>query len=338
MKIRYYGAFDLAKPIQGAKDIRHWHAQTIKRCELEVYPEEGHVKVSLPSVCMFFGGDGWHQPHRYTHLIFNGKVWVALEEEHEIPDHIRDDKYHVEGPFELDETYGKVIRDMFRIAPHKLTAREALSTSPAELERIALEADHPTQLRELDPVYKGKHLHFYVHGTGWEFVSRSKASQGVTIVAATEQKKIVLVEQHRIPIGKPVIELPAGLVGDTSSDEEDNLFSATKRELQEETGYSCEDIEVICSGSLLPGLTDEINSLCWAKKLQGREVKDNEGDDQVYEHEIKQGIESEGEETRVYDVPLTIVEEWLKEQIRKDKVVDLKVYLGVFFLRNALNV
>jgi len=186
-------------------------------------------------------------------------------------------------------------------------------------------------------VYEGKHLHFYVHATGWEFVHRAKASQGVVIVAATERRKIVLVEQRRIPIGKAVIELPAGLVGDIRSNESDDPLSAAKRELQEETGYSCEDVEIICSGSLVPGLTDEINSLCWAKGLKGQAVKDNKGDDQVYEHEIRQGIENEGEETRVYDVPLAIVEEWLKEQIRKDKVVDLKVYLGVFFLRNALN-
>ena len=44
----------------------------------------------------------------------------------------------------------------------------------------------------------------------------------------------------------------------------------------------------------------------------------------------------EGERIKVFDVPLSIVEEWLQEQIGQGKVVDLKVYLGVFFLRNVL--
>lgn len=137
MKITYYGEFDLARPIQGARDITQWHAETIEKKELKIYPEGSQIKVSLPTVLIFFGGDGWHQPHRYTHLIFNNKMWVALEEEHEIPDHIRDDEYRVSGPFELDEAYGKIIRDVYGIAPHKLTAQQALSMSPDELERIA---------------------------------------------------------------------------------------------------------------------------------------------------------------------------------------------------------
>jgi ADP-ribose pyrophosphatase len=186
-------------------------------------------------------------------------------------------------------------------------------------------------------VYQGKHLHFYVHKTGWEFVSRSKASQGVTIVAVTEKMKLVLVEQYRIPIGAVVIELPAGLVGDTHLDEEDNAIAAAKRELKEETGYSCEEVEIICNGSFLPGLTDEINTLCWAKGLSSQDVINDQHDDQIYKHETKEGLTDEGEETCVYDVPLARVEDWLKEQIEEGKVVDMKVYLGVFFFRSIMN-
>ena len=152
-------------------------------------------------------------------------------------------------------------------------------------------------------------------------------------MAATEKRKIVLVAQHRIPIGKTVIELPAGLVGDTDSHEE--VTAAVKRELKEETGYTCQDVEVICSGPLLPGVTDEINSLCWAKGLESQIIADDTGDDEVYEHEIRHGVE--GEEIRVYDVPLRTVEEWLDQQIEDNKAVDLKVYLGVLFLKSVFN-
>lgn len=194
----------------------------------------------------------------------------------------------------------------------------------------------PADKGDLSPVYRGRHLHFYVDRTGWEFVRRPHASQGVTIVAATERNKIVLVEQYRVPLGRVVIELPAGLVGDICLNEKDDLIAAAKRELEEETGYACREVEVICSGSLLPGLTDEINALCWAKGLSPQGAKGGQDDDQVYRHETKRGIASEGERIQVYDVPLALVEEWLQEQIGTGKVVDLKVYLGVFFLKNVL--
>lgn len=181
-------------------------------------------------------------------------------------------------------------------------------------------------------VFEGKHLHFYVHETGWEFVRRAKASQGVTIMAVTRLQKIVLVEQYGIPVCKVVVELPAGLVGDNDSDGEDLPLVVAKREFEEETWYSCEEIEMIWSGSFLPGLTDEMNSLCWAKGLTSRTAIDSTGEDQVYEHEGKQGVSEEGEDIRVYDVPLATAEDWLKEQTRQGKAVDLKVYLGIYFL------
>jgi ADP-ribose pyrophosphatase len=201
---------------------------------------------------------------------------------------------------------------------------------------MGINTSSPTHEQELSPVYWGRHLHFYVHPSGWEFVRRPTARQGVTIVAATDRNKIVLVEQYRVPMGRAVIELPAGLVGDTCLNERDDLISAAKRELEEETGYACRDVEVICGGPLLPGLTDEINALCWAKGLTLRGAKDGQDDNQVYQHQTERGIASEGERIQVYDVPLATVEEWLQEQIGTGKVVDLKVYLGVFFLKNVL--
>jgi len=47
----------------------------------------------------------------------------------------------------------------------------------------------------------------------------------------------VIIEQYRPPIGKFIIELPAGLIDDGETPEE-----AAKRELREETGYEAEGI------------------------------------------------------------------------------------------------
>lgn len=187
--------------------------------------------------------------------------------------------------------------------------------------------------------YQGRFLEFLEYKderVTWEFVRRPRSIQGVTIVAATKKNKIVVVEQYRIPFGKLVIELPAGLVGDCDSNDAPEM--AARRELREETGYACEEVETICAGALLPGLTDEINTLCWAKQLRASEFEDATDAAQVYVHEQSHGNEAESERIQVYDIPLAGAEAWLKNQQVRGKIVDLKVLLGVYFLRNVLGV
>ena len=174
----------------------------------------------------------------------------------------------------------------------------------------------------------GRFLHFYRHSSGWEYVRRPAAVEGVTIIAATPERKLLLVEQFRIPVGRSVIELPAGLVGDTGAD--DAPLAAARRELAEETGYTCAEVEIIGAGTWLPGVTDERNTLCWARGLHG--PADPTGADEVYALPDARGIEAEGEALRVYAVPLASARVWLAAQAAAGKVVDLKVYLGMLFL------
>ncbi len=42
-------------------------------------------------------------------------------------------------------------------------------------------------------ICKGKHIEFWRADNHWEYVHRSDARQGVTIVAVTDENKIVLV-------------------------------------------------------------------------------------------------------------------------------------------------
>jgi len=63
----------------------------------------------------------------------------------------------------------------------------------------------------------------------------------------------VIIEQYRPPIGKYIIELPAGLIDDGETPEE-----AAIRELREETGYKAEVKGVIDSSAVLandPGMS-----------------------------------------------------------------------------------
>ena len=59
--------------------------------------------------------------------------------------------------------------------------------------------------------WEGRFLRVIQEGR-WEYADRVKTSGAVAIVAVTEDARLVLTEQYRIPMGKRVIELPAGSV------------------------------------------------------------------------------------------------------------------------------
>src|SRR5262245_57499864 len=90
-------------------------------------------------------------------------------------------------------------------------------------------------------VWEGKHLRVRQSGR-WEYVERTKSLGGVVIVAVTDDHKLLLVEQYRVPMAKAVIELPAGLAGDVEGSETEELVAAARRELLEETGYEASEM------------------------------------------------------------------------------------------------
>lgn len=66
-------------------------------------------------------------------------------------------------------------------------------------------------------------------------------SDWVSVLPVTTDGKIVLVKQYRYALGVWSIELPGGIMDPHESHPED----AAKRELLEETGYSCKTIEQV---------------------------------------------------------------------------------------------
>ena len=113
--------------------------------------------------------------------------------------------------------------------------------------------------------YKGRYLNM-LERDGWEFVSRSNASNVVALVAVTADNKIILVEQYRKPVASFVIEIPAGLVGD-HEDPDETILIAAARELQEETGFSAAHMELLMRCPSSAGMSDEIISFVVAKGL-----------------------------------------------------------------------
>lgn len=70
----------------------------------------------------------------------------------------------------------------------------------------------------------------------------------VSILAITNDNEVLIVEQHRVPVDKTIIELPAGLLEKGESPEDCAI-----RECREETGYAPLDLKLIHKGMLDPG-------------------------------------------------------------------------------------
>ena len=165
-------------------------------------------------------------------------------------------------------------------------------------------------------LYEGRHVNL-VSANGWEFARRKKVSGIVGILAVTVDGKIVLVEQHRPPVGCSVIEIPAGLAGDVDGHEHEHLAEAARRELLEETGYEAQHMEFLADGAASAGITDEIIAVFRATELARRNA----------------GGGDSSESITVHEVPLAGVEDWLAAQRQAGKLVDLKVYAALHFAR-----
>jgi ADP-ribose pyrophosphatase len=88
----------------------------------------------------------------------------------------------------------------------------------------------------------------------WEYASRV-GGIGAVVVIAEHDGKVILVEQPRVPPDCRCIELPAGLVGDT--DPNATVEGTAIKELEEETGFTAERIEVLGEFYASPGIVSE---------------------------------------------------------------------------------
>lgn len=100
----------------------------------------------------------------------------------------------------------------------------------------------------------------------WEYVSRARGIKAAVILAL-DADYVILVEQYRVPVGGPVLELPAGLVGDDDGAEGEQALDAARRELVEETGYAAATWQDCGTFLSSPGLTGESFTLLKATGL-----------------------------------------------------------------------
>ncbi|MDO4594341.1 MAG: NUDIX hydrolase [Tissierellia bacterium] len=132
-----------------------------------------------------------------------------------------------------------------------------------------------------DRIYEGKIINLRVDTVELpdkkyskrEIVEHQKA---VGIIAFDGKDRIWMVRQYRKALDKMTLEIPAGLI------EPNELpADAAKRELQEEVGYTCENINYLFDTYSSPGFTNEKMSLFLAEDLKESKLENDE-DEFVY--------------------------------------------------------
>ena len=101
----------------------------------------------------------------------------------------------------------------------------------------------------------------------WTIVHRKPA---VVIAAMTDDTKVILIHQERIPIEQTIWEVPSGQIDDRNCDPQ-NIKNVALRELREETGYElAPNGELVSLGHFFssPGFTDERGYFFLARPVQ----------------------------------------------------------------------
>lgn len=144
----------------------------------------------------------------------------------------------------------------------------------------------------------------------WEYVSRARSIRAAVILAV-EDGHVLLVEQYRVPLGKPCIELPAGLIGDDDSSADEGPLAAAGRELEEETGYRAATLEDVGEFHSSPGMVSESFTLVRARGLT----------------KIGEGGGVGGEDITAHRVSLDGIEGFVAEARAAGKAIDVKLLL-----------
>ena len=135
----------------------------------------------------------------------------------------------------------------------------------------------------------------------------------VCVIAITDEKKIVLVEQYRKALERPLVEVPAGKL----EPGEEPSYCA-ERELEEETGYRPGSITHLQSFYTSPGFADELVHVFLAgglKKVEEGLVADDDEFVELMEVTLEEA-EQLAKDERIFDAKTL----WALQYIRLNRL------------------
>jgi len=140
-----------------------------------------------------------------------------------------------------------------------------------------------------------------------EFVEHPGA---VAVIALTDAGELVMERQYRYPLGRDMIEIPAGKI-----DAGEDPLATARRELKEETGYTAAQWQHVATINIAIAYSNERIEIYLAKGLR---------------HE---GAKLDEEEfLEVFTLPLATALAW----VREGKITDSKTVSALFWAEKVL--
>lgn len=133
----------------------------------------------------------------------------------------------------------------------------------------------------------------------------------VAIIALLDNGELVMERQFRYPLGRDMIELPAGKI-----DPGEPPLETARRELLEETGYTASEWRHLATMHLAIGYSNEHIEIFLARGLTQKQAK---LDDEEF--------------LEVFTLPLSRAFEW----IREGKITDAKTLSGLLWAEKVLD-
>lgn len=167
----------------------------------------------------------------------------------------------------------------------------------------------------IEELHRGRFLRL-LRDRHWEYVERVNSSGAGFIIAVTDARELVLVEQYRLPLHARTIELPAGMIGDEDAFREESIEASALRELEEETGFRGSEAKIVASGPVAAGMSSEPLHLVRIRGLV----------------RVGAGGGVEGEDITVHVVPLEQVDGWLAARRAEGLQIEPRIYAGLYFI------
>lgn len=165
---------------------------------------------------------------------------------------------------------------------------------------------------ETKTIYEGKIIEVHVESVqlpnGKEGMREVVKHPGaVAVIPKMDDGKYLFVRQFRKPLDRTIVEIPAGKLEKGEDPKE-----TAKRELYEETGYTCQQLNHIISFYTSPGFANEIIHLYEASNLT-------------------EGVQQTDEDEFVDVLKLTLDE--AQELVEQQQIIDAKTAYAVLYLQ-----